>query len=66
MAAVVTRAGRTYVYVREGTAFREVAVEVEATVGGVAAIVAADGDADGDGGGDAGVVLGEGTEVRVG
>ncbi|WP_082618324.1 peptidoglycan-binding domain-containing protein [Oerskovia sp. Root22] len=72
VAAVVTRAGRTYVYVREGTAFREVAVEVEATVGGVAAIVAAAsagagaGDADGDGGGDAGVVLGEGTEVRVG
>ncbi|WP_082608756.1 peptidoglycan-binding domain-containing protein [Oerskovia sp. Root918] len=66
VAAVVTRAGRTYVYVREGTAFREVAVEVEATVGGVAAIVAADGDADGDGGGDAGVVLGAGTEVRVG
>lgn len=69
VAAVVTRAGRTYVYVREGTAFREVAVEVEATVGGVAAIVAADGaDADGDADGDAGdgVTLGEGTEVRVG
>ena len=60
MSAVVTRAGRTYVYVREGTEFREVAVEVEVTVGGVAAIVAAVGD------GDAGVVLGEGTEVRVG
>jgi len=60
VSAVVTRAGRTYVYVREGTEFREVAVEVEVTVGGVAAIVAAVGD------GDAGVVLGEGTEVRVG
>ncbi|OCI29897.1 peptidoglycan-binding protein [Oerskovia enterophila] len=64
VAAVVTRAGRTYVYVREGMAFREVAVEVEATVGGVAAIVAADGDGGGDAGD--GVVLGEGTEVRVG
>jgi peptidoglycan hydrolase-like protein with peptidoglycan-binding domain len=72
VSAVVTRAGRTYVYVREGTEFREVAVEVEVTVGGVAAIVAADADsgadadADEDRDGDAGVVLGEGTEVRVG
>ncbi|MGW6003564.1 peptidoglycan-binding protein [Oerskovia enterophila] len=66
VAAVVTRAGRTYVYVREGTEFREVPVEVEATVGGVAAIVATDEDADEDRDGDAVVVLGEGTEVRVG
>lgn len=56
VSAIVNRAGRAYVYVRDGAAFRQVAVDVESTVGGVAAITAADVD-------DA---LDEGTEVRVG
>lgn len=56
VAAIVHRAGRVHVYVRDGGGFREVAVEVEATVGGVAAITAAD----------AADALDEGTEVRIG
>ncbi|WP_344717040.1 hypothetical protein, partial [Oerskovia jenensis] len=56
VSAIVNRAGRAYVYVRDGAAFRQVAVDVESTVGGVAAITAADvADA-----------LDEGTEVRIG
>lgn len=56
VAAIVHRAGRAHVYVRDGGEFREVAVEVEATVGGVAAITAVD----------AADALDEGSEVRIG
>lgn len=56
VAAIVHRAGRAHVYVRDGGEFREVAVEVEATVGGVAAITAVD----------AADALDAGTEVRIG
>ena len=56
VAAIVHRADRAHVYVRDGGGFREVAVEVEATVGGVAAITAVD----------AADALDEGTEVRIG
>jgi peptidoglycan hydrolase-like protein with peptidoglycan-binding domain len=56
VAAVVSRGGRSYVYCRDGDAFREVEVEVTGSVGGVAAIVPV-GDS---------VPLDTGTEVRVG
>jgi hypothetical protein len=56
IAAVVARGGRSYVYPRDGAAFREVEVQVTGSVGGVAAIVPVD----------TSVPLEEGTEVRIG
>ncbi|MBD7979540.1 peptidoglycan-binding domain-containing protein [Oerskovia merdavium] len=68
VAAVVTRAGRTYVYVREGRAGRGVGGAGAARVGGGGGARGAAGAGAGAGDGDAGdgVTLGEGTEVRVG
>jgi hypothetical protein len=56
VAAVVNRAGRSYVYPRDGATFREVEVTVIGAVGGVVSIVPVD----------ATVPLEEGTEVRIG
>lgn len=56
IAAVVSRGGRSYVYVQDAQAFREVEVQVTGAVGGVAAITSVDPK----------ISLAEGTEVRVG
>jgi len=53
---VVTRGGRSYVYVQDGETFDEVEVTVSAAVGGVAAITPIDPD----------IVLDAGQEIRVG
>lgn len=56
IAGIVTRGGRTYVYVPASDGFTEVEVVVAATSGGVAAIAPVDAAQD----------LSEGTEIRIG
>lgn len=56
VAAVVTRGGRSFVYVDDGAAFREVEVTVTGSLGGVAGIVPVNGDD----------TLADTAEVRIG
>lgn len=56
VAAVVSRASRSYLYVRDGDTFQEVEVQVVGSVGGVAGVAPVD----------TAVPLSDGTEVRIG